>query len=106
LQVVLKKTNPASQAELDERTESGKSAHLLKKKGELVLMKGCQESFRLGIRTNASSQDHFCQGRRLLKMPEEGIQARMGFPPSSAVTDASRFVADRVLEGADYVTTP
>jgi imidazolonepropionase-like amidohydrolase len=30
----------------------------------------------------------------------------MGFPPSSAVTgpaDAARFVADRVLEGADYI---
>ena len=36
-----------------------------------------------------------------------GMQTtRMGFPASSAVTgpaDASRFVADRVLEGADYI---
>lgn len=36
-----------------------------------------------------------------------GMQTtRMGFPPSSAVTgpaDAARFVADRVLEGADYI---
>ncbi len=36
-----------------------------------------------------------------------GMQTtKMGFPPSSAVTgpaDAGRFVADRVLEGADYI---
>jgi len=36
-----------------------------------------------------------------------GMQTtKMGFPPSSAVTgpaDAGRFVADRILEGADYI---